>query len=231
MDRSDLVYMAKLAEQSEFDELVANMKAVARHSQELSEEERELLSNAYKNVVGPRLSTWKLVTSIEEKGDAEKPHLVQDFKSKVEGQLVDSCNEILAIIDECLIPNSTREDAKVFAYKMKGDYHRYLAMVQTGESQKLAVSSAIDAYTAANVAAESLPSTHPLRLGVALNFSVLYYDVINSPDRACDIAKSAFDDAIAELDSLREDAYKDTSLIMQMLRDNLSKWMSERADY
>jgi len=49
---------------------------------------------------------------------------------------------------------------------------------------------------------------------------------LNSPDRACHLAKQAFDDAIAELDSLSEESYRDSTLIMQLLRDNLTLWTS-----
>ena len=63
---------------------------------------------------------------------------------------------------------------------------------------------------------------------MALNFSVFYYEILNSPDRACSIAKQAFDDAIAELDTLNEDSYKDSTLIMQLLRDNLTLWTADQ---
>lgn len=79
---------------------------------------------------------------------------------------------------------------------------------------------------ATDVAQTELTPTHPIRLGLALNFSVFYYEILNSPDRACHLAKQAFDDAIAELDSLSEESYRDSTLIMQLLRDNLTLWTS-----
>ena len=88
-------------------------------------------------------------------------------------------------------------------------------------SQKFSFSYSID------VAVTELPPTHPIRLGLALNFSVFYYEIMNSPDRACQLAKQAFDDAIAELDTLSEESYKDSTLIMQLLRDNLTLWTSD----
>lgn len=74
------------------------------------------------------------------------------------------------------------------------------------------------------MAQTDLSPTHPIRLGLALNFSVFYYEILNSPDRACHLAKQAFDDAISELDSLSEESYRDSTLIMQLLRDNLTLW-------
>jgi 14-3-3 protein epsilon len=202
MEREALVYKAKLAEQAErFDEMVTDMKDVARQPQELTVEERNLLSVAYKNVIGSRRASWRVVTSIEQKGE------------------------------DSLIPNSTSEEAKVFYYKMKGDYHRYLSEFQVGDTRKDSTGAALDAYQAASgIASTDLPPTHPIRLGLALNFSVFYYEILNSPDKACQIAKQAFDDAIAELDTLNEESYKDSTLIMQLLRDNLTLWTSDQAE-
>ena len=118
----------------------------------------------------------------------------------------------------------------MFYYKMKGDYHRYLAEFQSAERRKESSAQALESYqNAASIANKDLPPTHPIRLGLALNFSVFYYEILNSPDRACHIAKQAFDDAIAELDTLSEESYKDSTLIMQLLRDNLTLWTSDNA--
>lgn len=110
----------------------------------------------------------------------------------------------------------------------KGDYHRYLSEFASGNDRKEAAENSLVAYKAASdVANQELPPTHPIRLGLALNFSVFYYEILNSPDRACQLAKTAFDDAIAELDTLSEESYKDSTLIMQLLRDNLTLWTSD----
>merc|ERR1712008_279426 len=168
--------------------------------------------------------------SIEQKGDPERMQIIKDYKQKIEDELVNICNDILGIIEESLIVNSTSGEAKVFYYKMKGDYHRYLSEFQQGEARKASASAALDAYQAASdVASSDLTPTHPIRLGLALNFSVFYYEILNSPDRACHIAKQAFDDAIAELDTLSEESYKDSTLIMQLLRDNLTLWTSDHS--
>ncbi|KAK3084555.1 hypothetical protein FSP39_015305 [Pinctada imbricata] len=110
----------------------------------------------------------------------------------------------------------------------KGDYHRYVAEFSVGGTRKDSAEKSLLAYkSASDIAAHDLTSTHPIRLGLALNFSVFYYEILNSPDKACTLAKTAFDEAIAELDNLKEESYKDSTLIMQLLRDNLTLWMSD----
>lgn len=230
-ERDILVFKAKLAEQAErFDDMVADMKEVARQSQELSVEERNLLSVAYKNVIGSRRASWRVITSIEQKGDSDKMSIIKDYKDKIESELLEVCNDILSTIQDSLVPNSTSDEAKVFYWKMKGDYHRYLSEFQTEDARQASADAALESYqSASGIAAAELPPTHPIRLGLALNFSVFYYEILNNPDKACEIAKSAFDDAIAELDTLNEESYKDSTLIMQLLRDNLTLWTSDQA--
>lgn len=80
----------------------------------------------------------------------------------------------------------------------KGDYHRYLAEFALGDKRKTSADKSLEAYKAATeIAQTDLAPTHPIRLGLALNFSVFYYEILNSPDQACHLAKQAFDDAIA----------------------------------
>eukprot|EP00210_Caulerpa_lentillifera_P003755 g3587.t2 len=114
---------------------------------------------------------------------------------------------------------------------MKGDYHRYLAEFKSGADKKESADHTLHAYKEAqDIALLELAPTHPIRLGLALNFSVFYYEILNSPEIACQLAKQAFDEAIAELDTLGEESYKDSTLIMQLLRDNLTLWTSDMQD-
>merc|ERR1719219_870377 len=84
-----------------------------------------------------------------------------------------------------------------------------------------------DFYKQAMDASKLLAETHPTRLGLALNFSVCYYEILKKPEEACKLAKEAFDAAIEKLDKLSDTTYKDSTLIMQLLRDNLTLWSSE----
>ncbi|KAH9772431.1 14-3-3-like protein GF14 iota [Citrus sinensis] len=207
-ERETHVYMAKLAEQAErYEEMVESMKKVAKLGCEMTVEERNLLSVGYKNVIGARRASWRIMSSIEQKeeskGNEHNVKLIKGYRHKVEEELSKICGDILTIIDKHLIPSSTSGEATVFYYKM------------------------VCVYAASATANKDLPSTHPIRLGLALNFSVFYYEIMNSPERACHLAKQAFDEAIAELDTLSEESYKDSTLIMQLLRDNLTLWTSD----
>ncbi|KAK8216888.1 hypothetical protein M8818_001851 [Zalaria obscura] len=221
MDYSEAVTDASSAE------MVTYMKIGG----ELSVDERNLLSVAYKNVVGTRRASWRIISSIEQKeeqkGSEKHIGIIREYRQKIETELEKVCQDVLDVLDESLIPKAETGESKVFYHKMKGDYHRYLAEFASGEKRKGAATAAHEAYkNATDVAQTELTPTHPIRLGLALNFSVFYYEILNSPDRACHLAKQAFDDAIAELDSLSEESYRDSTLIMQLLRDNLTLWTS-----
>merc|ERR1712055_279298 len=233
-EKDELVQRAKLAEQAErYDDMAASMKAVTETGIELSNEERNLLSVAYKNVVGARRSSWRVISSIEQKteGSERKQQMAKEYREKVEKELRDICNDVLKLLGDYLIAKASNAESKVFYLKMKGDYYRYLAEAAIGDAKTAVIEDSQKAYQDAfEISKSKMQPTHPIRLGLALNFSVFYYEILNSPDRACQLAKQAFDDAIAELDTLNEDSYKDSTLIMQLLRDNLTLWTSDTAD-
>lgn len=95
-DREDLVQEARLAEQVErYDDMAAVMKSVTEKHPNLLSDERNLLSVAYKNVVGARRSSWRVVSSLELKSDKETHAITKEYKETIEKELNDICGEVL----------------------------------------------------------------------------------------------------------------------------------------
>jgi len=232
--RGKSVYFAKMAEQAErYDEMANYMEEVGKSGDDLTVEERNLLSVAYKNAVGSRRAAWRIITSVEQKektkGNEDNAGFANEYRSKVEDELQKICDTILGLLDKQLIPKTPSGESKVFYVKMKADYYRYIAEFTDGDKKNQASQDAKAAYAEATAVAEKdLVVTHPIRLGLALNYSVFMYEVLSQPDEACKMARTAFEDAIAELDNVAEDSYKDSTLIMQLLRDNLTLWTSDQ---
>merc|ERR1711941_68843 len=163
------------------------------------------------------------------KGNEEQAKWAKEYCGKVETELQKICDTILGLLDGNLIDKAGSGESKVFYQKMKADYYRYIAEFSDGQAKTDAAENARKAYSDAQAVAEKdLAVTHPIRLGLALNFSVFQYEVLSNPDEACKMARTAFEDAIAELDNVAEDSYKDSTLIMQLLRDNLTLWTSDQ---
>eukprot|EP00930_Biecheleria_cincta_P071501 TRINITY_DN58_c0_g1_i2.p1 TRINITY_DN58_c0_g1~~TRINITY_DN58_c0_g1_i2.p1 ORF type:complete len:239 (-),score=62.06 TRINITY_DN58_c0_g1_i2:10-726(-) len=234
MPRDKDVYFAKLAEQAErYDEMAEHMKNVGNEGSTLSVEERNLLSVAYKNAVGSRRAAWRIITSVQQKeankGNADNAGYAKEYCATVETELQTICDTILTLLKDKLVPKADGGESKVFYQKMMADYYRYIAEFRDGDAKSAAAESARQAYAeAAAIAEKDLAVTNPIRLGLALNYSVFQYEVLSQPDEACKMARTAFEDAIAELDNVAEDSYKDSTLIMQLLRDNLTLWTSDQ---
>merc|ERR1712168_144824 len=210
-DKQLQIQRAKLAEQAErYDDMANAMKEVTKNEEgPLSTEERNLLSVAYKNIVGAKRSSWRVISSIEQKA-ADKETLAKEYRKKIEGELDSFCREVLDLLDKYLVAKAidrskesdSDAESAVFYLKMKGDYYRYLAEVAADEKKDGVVEQANQAYK----------------------------DAFGISEEQLKLAKGAFDHAIADLDSLPEDSYKDSTLIMQLLRDNLTLWTADQQD-
>lgn len=97
-DREIWVQKAKLAEQAErYDDMADAMKKVVEKYKKLNNEERNLLSVAYKNVVGARRSSWRVISSIESKTESsdKKQNMAKEYKNKITTELKDICHDVL----------------------------------------------------------------------------------------------------------------------------------------
>jgi 14-3-3 protein epsilon len=231
-ERKNLVFMARTAETAErYDDMCKFRRALVEWTDKSAEkvdltvEERNLLSVAYKNVIGARRASWRTLNVDEHKDD----ELIRLYKKQVETELDAICKDVLDLLTNVLVANCVEEnESRVFYLKMTGDYFRYLAEFITDQAYDR---KAADMYARAlEIANKKLAPTHPIRLGLALNYSVCFYEILKDKQKACDLAKTAFDLAIAKLDKLDEANYKDSTLIMQLLRDNLTLWTADQGD-
>jgi tetratricopeptide (TPR) repeat protein len=227
-----LTELIRISETSErYEDMCRFMSSLVKFKtgkkEDLTEEERNLLSVAFKNVVGQKRAAWRTLSGGFDDADEA---LVDKYKALVEDELEDKCKEVLALLTDHLVPvvASRKDETEVFYLKMVADYYRYLAEFRDAAEYK---EKAKDYYgQALDVAKECLKETHPTRLGLALNFSVCYYEILKEPEKACELAKQSFDDAIEKLDTLNDANYRDATLIMQLLRDNLTLWTSEQQE-
>jgi 14-3-3 protein epsilon len=237
LNRDQLLFLARSAESAErYEDMTKFMnKLVLLTSSEadLNVEERNLLSVAYKNVVGARRASWRTLNLDEHKNNDQ----IKIFRGQVEHELSTICKEVLELLDKHLVPAAAKGnnvEAQVFYLKMAGDYYRYFAEFQPDASHaQSALTNYEKAYklaTEGDGTSVALAPTHPIRLGLALNFSVCHYEILKNPEEACKLAKKAFDEAVSKLEGLTENEYKDSTLIMQLLRDNLTLWTQDNAE-
>jgi len=226
----ELVRVAETAERYEdmckFVERLVEQKSA--NGEDLDVDERNLLSVAYKNVVGAKRASWRTLAGGFDDADED---LLGRYKAIVEEELEKICQEVLSLLTDHLCKNvkGNGDETEVFYLKMCGDYYRYLSEFKNDDD---GIKKNAEKFyrEAMDVAEANLNETHPTRLGLALNFSVCYYEILKEPEKACDLAKKSFDAAIEKLDTLNDASYKDSTLIMQLLRDNLTLWTSSQDD-
>jgi 14-3-3 protein epsilon len=230
--RDEYVYLAKLYERAErFDDMVNWINNFVQLDPVLSNEERNILSAGYKNIISNKRSSWRLLHSLEKKEEKKKsPSLnyLKEVKKKVEDEMRVICDDIQNTLDKYLVPNAADYETKVFYLKLKGDYYRYRAEFTSDKENETATDGAEHAYSEAyKIAEEHIPISNSIRLGLALNFSVFYYEIKGLREEACAIAKNAFEESIKILDDLENKSKKDTILIIQLLKENLILWNNE----
>ena len=232
------VYIAMLAEQcNRFEEMIDYLEDMLKaRDKDLTSDERNLLSIAYKNSVSSRRTALRTIMAYEMKEKKKEnstflPY-IQEYRKKVEEELTKTCNNVLASIDNFLLKRAEDAEGKVFYLKMKGDYNRYVAEYAQGDLKDKTGKEALNSYKQASEHAKSLSHIHPIGLGLALNFSVFHYEVMNDHETACKIAQETLDNANKELPGIDEDdeSNRDALSIINLLRENLEMWKIEGED-
>merc|ERR1712164_70303 len=243
LDRELALYMAKPAEQAERDhdmgKYMRRIVDLGIPANELSVEERNLLSVGYKNMMSVRRTAWRTVQQYLEKnkedGNEKNAGYDENYSDYISQEVFKLIDEVRDDIVNVYVDGKNKcsgdDDAEVIVFfkKMEGDYNRYGAEITETKADKRQKfqADAKAAYENAQEVAKNLPSTSPIRLGLALNFSVFHYEICDQKQEASTLAKEAFDTAIDHLDTLGDDEYKDSTLIMQLLKDNLTLWNND----
>lgn len=224
----DLVLYAKLAEQAEhYEDMSLFLQPVADKPDIVKTENRNLLSVAYKNRIGALRNGFRVLVSIEENQKYDK-ELVKRYKSKFVERITDISKEAINLIENNIYKFADTVEDKVFFLKMRADYYRWSAECLTGEELKKAAEQSDSLYKQGLFLAKSLGTTNPISLGISLNYSVLKYEILKEPKEATEISKNAFDDAISKIECLDDDTYRDVTMILQLIRDNLMMWAEEQ---
>nr|VWO95225.1 Cellulose-growth-specific protein [Ganoderma boninense] len=246
LSRLDCLFLAKVADQAEryhdqhalldSQDVVAQLKDIINdNNAQLTIDERNLLSIAYKNLTANLRESWRTIDALQKRealsSSRHQVKLMRVQKERIEKDLDKVCRDVVDLLERYLIPAASNGEEKVFYSKMRGDYYRYLAELTRLNSREDLAKASLEAYKSAyQHALATLPATHPTRLGLALNFAVYFHDIMRSPEHACHLAKHAFDEAIAAAVSDASVAManiEDVLTILQLMRDDLILWQGE----
>lgn len=190
-----------------------------------------MLSAAFKKALSGRRQAVRVAKMSEvmtaEQGRAEYAQLAAGYRTKVEAELTQVCETAVALLRDVLLPKGETGEASVFYYKMAGDYFRYMSEVAVDAKRQALAEQATQYYNQGLVAAQVLSSTHPTRLGLALNYSVFLHEVTGATAEAIQTARAALELGAQELDSVTDERTKEEAILtLQLLRDNLTLWES-----
>jgi len=194
--------------------------------QDVSSDERNLLSVAFKNLISSKRAACRTIAAIEQNPKYAKfSEALAQYKGGIEEQLTNDCKKIITMIQEKVLAKQCEGEPKAFFVKMVGDYYRYISENAKDQLLEDVKQKALEAYQQANEI--TLPPCNPIKLGLALNFSVFHYEVMKNHKAACELADQALQDALEKIDELQEDDFRDAKSIIELLKENLTLWKEE----
>ena len=233
MSLEENIFMARVAEQAErFDDMVSYLQQVVKSKNEdFTTEERNLLSVGFKNQIGSKRTAIRTITAIEQNPKYSKfSSALSEYKKKIEQELYEQCLQIVDSVKKNCMNVASTDETKAFFYKMIGDYYRYVAEAATGDQLDTVKNGALENYNQAQISSEKLNACNPIRLGLALNFSVFHYEVMNNHKQACELGERALTEALEKIDDVDEETFRDAKSIIELLKENLSLWKEEAED-
>ena len=230
----DYVFLMKLFQKTErYPEMVKAINKYVEQIPVLNEEERKLLCDGYKNIISDKRNSLRLLSNLSKKEEEEGKQInhkkqINIIREKIESELLSIFEEVHSILDKYLIPNAQNTETKVFYMKIKADYYRYHCEFAENDAFEEAKDNAERIYKEAyDLALKDISIYNSIRLGLALNYSVFEYEIMDNKNDAYNIAQKAYDEVMKVVDDLEKDRTSENLLLIQLLKENLNLWNNE----
>ena len=231
---NEYLFLIKLFQRTErYPEMVKAINKYVEQNPVLSKEEQKMLCDGYKNVISDKRNSLRLLNNLSKKEEEEPKQInhkkqISIMKEKIQNELLLIFKEIHSMLDKYLIPNAQDSQTKIFYMKIKADYYRYHCEFGEGDEFQEAKNNAEKLYKDAyELALKDLNIYNSIRLGLALNYSVFEYEIMDNKNEACDIAQKAYDEAMKIVDDAEKRRTSDNLLLIQLLKENLNLWSNE----
>ena len=233
--REELIFLSKLYTKAElYKEVINFIKEFIKLNPKIEKEECDIISTGFKNMISDKRASWFTLNSMEHKEKKKKRNTVKEIKeikNHIENEIRETCKELQDLVDKELLPKNEEDEILVFLYKLKADYFRYICEFAEGNEYQDNLIKAEEYYKKAyEIADKKLPIINCNRVSVALNYAIFLYETKKDKKSGFDIAQNTFKESMKFIDDLEKPKYRDTLLIIQLLKENIIFWNSEMGD-
>ena len=233
--REEYIYLSKLyTKAEEYKKVLEFIEEFIKLNPKLDKEECDIVSTGFKNMISDKRSSWFTLNSMERKEKKKKKNTVKEIKeikSHIENELRETCNKLQEIIDKYLLPNNEEDDTIVFLLKLKADYFRYICEFAEGKEFEYNLNKAEEYYKKAfEISEKKLPIINCNRVSIGLNYAIFLYEVKKDRMAGFDVAQNIFKESMKFIDDLEKSKFRDTLLIIQLLKENIIFWNSEMSE-
>lgn len=232
------IYMALLAQQcSRYEEMFKYLEdLLIKRNKDFSKKERELLAYGYVSYIKSKRKSLHIVMAYETKEKKNENSIfisyIQEYRRTLETDLTQSCQKIIYIIDSLLVKKAENNEAKIFYKKLKGDLNRYIAEYAKDELREKVMRDGLVSYQEAKNLSKDIPIMNEILLGLILNMSLFYYEVINERKNAIKIADECMIKVDKELPNFDEDNENNKVImaLIGLIKENLENWKIEEEE-
>ena len=233
--REELIFLSKLYTKAElYKEVINFIKEFIKLNPKIEKEECDIISTGFKNMISEKRSSWFTLQSMERKEKKKKKNTIKEIKeikNHIENEIRETCKELQDLVDKELLPKNEEDEVLVFLYKLKADYFRYICEFAEGNELLDNLIKAEEFYKKAyEIADKKLPIINCNRVSVALNYAIFLYETKKDKKNGFDIAQNTFKESMKFIEDLEKPKYRDTLLIIQLLKENIIFWNSEMGE-